>query len=374
MENTEKKREINIEVLRIIAMIMVIALHCIMHSLIKENENLSNYNWLLVETLRTLSLVANSIFIIITGYYLIDKKFNIKKVLLLWGKTIFYSILIFVICQLGNMQTNWIESIFPVLSGQYWFITASIFLYLLAPVINILVNKLSKNQFKYLLAILLIAYGIIRTIFYSSGIFSGLAVPVLIIYLIGAYIRKYANIKRNGQYLLKYFLIAIIFLLVFIVLKVVLYINVIYNINAVIKNIVLTMLTAMADFYNLFCIAMTVMLFMKFRTFNIKSNKITKLVNIISPSILSIYLIHENVNIRVLWTKCGIENYANSIWLVPYMLMLIIIVFVICLIIDFIRRSGYCLIKRIPLCKRCINKLDEKVNKINRKINNYLSV
>ena len=47
------------------------------------------YNLFFIRFLDTLSLTANAIFLIITGYYLIDKKFNLKKILVLWGRTIF---------------------------------------------------------------------------------------------------------------------------------------------------------------------------------------------------------------------------------------------------------------------------------------------
>ena len=120
MENSNvltKKREVNIELLRIVAMFMVITLHCVGHGLLLENKNINPVNSILVRFLDSFSLTANSIFILITGYYYIEKKFNIKKILLLWGKTLIYSILIFAICNILGMHTNVFYSFFPILSG-----------------------------------------------------------------------------------------------------------------------------------------------------------------------------------------------------------------------------------------------------------------
>lgn len=123
------KREVNMELLRIVGMLMVITLHCLGNGLLLGNSTISVYNTVLIRFLDFFSLTANAIFLIISGYYSINKKFNLKKVLNLWGKTIFYSILIYLICRVLNLNMQIIDnasfvSFFPVISGEYWFINA----------------------------------------------------------------------------------------------------------------------------------------------------------------------------------------------------------------------------------------------------------
>ena len=157
--NKVKSRDVNIELLRIVAMLMVVTLHCLGNGLLLDNPNINIYNSVLIRLLDTFSLTANSIFLIISGYYSINSKFNLKKILTLWGKTILYSLLIYAICRILNYITVAYDSFLPIFSGQYWFISAYIALYFLAPIINLVMNKLTKNQFKYLLITLVIMLG-----------------------------------------------------------------------------------------------------------------------------------------------------------------------------------------------------------------------
>ena len=74
----EKKRESNFELLRIISMIMIIAHHMILHS------NLIYYNdygikKIIVSFVLYGGKIGVILFILISGYYMVDSKFKIKK-------------------------------------------------------------------------------------------------------------------------------------------------------------------------------------------------------------------------------------------------------------------------------------------------------
>lgn len=77
----EKTRETNIELFRIIAMFMVVVTHSIQHSYLLENAQISNMNFLFVEFIKILTGICNTCFIIISGYYMINTKFKLQKVL-----------------------------------------------------------------------------------------------------------------------------------------------------------------------------------------------------------------------------------------------------------------------------------------------------
>ena len=96
-------------------------------------------------------------FVLISGYFLINSKFKLKKVLNLYLVTIFYSILLFIPhCILyGFSLSNFIKSCLPLLMGTYWFITTYVVLYLLSPFLNILIKNLSKKQYLISLGILI---------------------------------------------------------------------------------------------------------------------------------------------------------------------------------------------------------------------------
>lgn len=339
-----------------------------------NNDGLSTSNYIALQFLHTIVAISNSLFIIISGYYAINTKFNIKKVLNLWGKTLFYTLSFLIIYAIIGKPNHIYENLFPVISGQYWFITAYIALYLISPIISIVINKLSKNQFKYLLIILIVLYGIINIVFNPNNLFNDNFGPVILIYLIGAYIRLHVNIKKEKQYyFLKYIIINIIVTWLSIMVEYI-YNGFTNDTNGTIFKLVYLFRGQIHRFSSLFLIFAVVLLFIKFRTIEIKNNRINKFINFISPSILSIYVIHENVNNRWLWEAVlNPAQYNNSSVLVGYIILGTICVFILCLIIDLSRRGVYSLLKTIPQFNKLINMLNEKIDSVNRKMNCYLS-
>ena len=367
VQNSVKAREANMELLRIVAMLMVITLHCVGRGLLLNNSVISNVNLLLIQFLDSFSLTANSLFILLTGYYYIGKKFNLRKILSLWGKTLFYCILIFTIYSILNLKTNFLNSFFPVLSGAYWFITSYIALYFIMPFLNIAINKFSQKQCKFLIIFLVILMGVIRIIFNPADLFNSTFMHMIVIYIIGAYIKKYVKIEPNKQYFIKYVLVAIIFTVAITILNVLVHIvPKTLDVWIIIANI----LSYFRNFINIILVYMAILLFMKFKTINIKSNKLSKLILYISPSVFSIYIIHDNVHLRdMIWQKFSFINLANSWLMIPYIILAILIVFTVCLAIDLIRRGIYTGLKKIKIINKGIQKINEQIDKVNTKIN-----
>lgn len=367
VQNSVKAREANMELLRIVAMLMVITLHCVGRGLLLSNSVISNVNLLLIQFLDSFSLTANSLFILLTGYYYIGKKFNLRKILSLWGKTLFYCILIFTIYSILNLKTNFLNSFFPVFSGAYWFITSYIALYFIMPFLNIAINKFSQKQCKFLIIFLVILMGVIRIIFNPADLFNSTFMHMIVIYIIGAYIKKYVKIEPNKQYFIKYVLVAIIFTVAITILNVLVHIvPKTLDVWIIMANI----LSYFRNFINIILVYMAILLFMKFKTINIKSNKLSKLILYISPSVFSIYIIHDNVHLRdMIWQKFSFINLANSWLMIPYIILAILIVFTVCLAIDLIRRGIYTGLKKIKIINKGIQKINEQIDKLNTKIN-----
>ena len=365
----ETKRETNMDLLRIVGMLMVITIHCLSYNLV-YNPQINIFNSLIIKFLDILVIPANAIFILLSAYYSIDKKFNLKRILNLWGKTIFYSLLIFLLFKIFGQKTNDFQSLFPVISGQYWFIDAYLIMSFLSPILNIIINKLNKKQNTFLVIFGIVTLGVIRILVNPTGILMGAMLPFIFLYIIGAYIKKYVEIRPKELYMTKYILIAVIITLLSII---------IYSVAKRINNdVIIYLLTiifnGIEEYNSLLGVLMSVYIFMRFRTITIKSKTFTKIISFIVPSIFSVYLIHENVNLKkVLWANLGIMNFANSWFMVPYILLMIISVFITCVIIDLIKRGIYYLVKKIPFVYKCINILNTRIEKINLKINNYLA-
>ena len=365
----ETKRETNMDLLRIVGMLMVITIHCLSYNLV-YNPQINIFNSLIIKFLDILVIPANAIFILLSAYYSIDKKFNLKRILNLWGKTIFYSLLIFLLFKIFGLKTNDFQSLFPVISGQYWFIDAYLIMSFLSPILNIIMNKLNKKQNTFLVIFGIVTLGVIRVLINPTGILMGAMLPFIFLYIIGAYIKKYVEIRPKELYMTKYILIATIITLLSII---------IYSVSKKIDNDVIIYLlniifNGIEEYNSLLGVLMSVYIFMKFKTITIKSKTFTKIISFIVPSIFSVYLIHENVNLKkVLWVNLGIMNFANSWLMIPYILLMIIIVFIACVVIDLIRRGIYYLLKKNPFIYKLVHTLNDKIDGASLKVNNYLA-
>lgn len=149
MKKQIKQRDMNFELLRIIAMLFIIALHYIAHSRIVEKIEVYSLNYIFMDAVRALSIISVNLYVLITGYYMIQSKIKIKKVIYIWILTLFYSIIMLIASiMLGRRPqiVTMIKSFLPFSAGIYWFVTAYLALYILTPFINKLLLSLNKNN------------------------------------------------------------------------------------------------------------------------------------------------------------------------------------------------------------------------------------
>ncbi|MBO6154384.1 MAG: acyltransferase [Lachnospiraceae bacterium] len=161
--NQKKLRDSNIELLRIIAMLMIVGSHyachgiqkCLFHDIHQEFLAGSQVNQIFTSLLNPGGMVGVGIFFMITGYFQINRdKFSIKKIVL---ETSFYGIFaviayaIITTCGITLPYANElpianriIASIcLPATSGLWWFASAYIMLVIISPVLNKYLRKLS---------------------------------------------------------------------------------------------------------------------------------------------------------------------------------------------------------------------------------------
>ncbi len=354
MEKIEK-REIKFEILRIISMVMIILTHYAGHGGL-SNIEIMNTNKLIGIFLTLAGNLGVVLFVFISGYFLINSKFKIKKLLKLELQILFYSILffiIYIICNRGlinniDILKAAINSIFPVLRELYWFPTIYVGLYLLSPFINKLINNMERKNYKALLLILFLGISIIPT-----SMFSGRIVLFIYIYLIAAYVRKYdIELFKNRNYI--NILIALLTYLVVFVIKVIcLYIG-----NETISQIISDYVTA---HQSIFILLIAISIFMAFKNSNIKSQ--SKLLFTLGKTSFAVYLLHDNLYFReILWKKILHTNefyYANTMLLILHIIASVILIYAVGTIIDLIREK--CIEKPIFKIKK-FDKLFEKVD------------
>lgn len=192
----EKVRDSNIELLRIVAMLLVLMVHASFFSLGSptpsdvQGSPLSSFMRCLSESL---SIICVNLFVIISGWFGI--KVKIVRLSEFVFQVYFFGILMFLISIILGTDVISIKGCGKVLlSKDLWFVKAYLVLYIFAPVLNTFIEKASKKEFSEFL----ITYFIIQTLhgFISgSAWFSGGYSPLSFmgLYLLARYIRLYPS-------------------------------------------------------------------------------------------------------------------------------------------------------------------------------------
>lgn len=195
----ENIRNTNIEVLRLALMMAIFGWHIIMHGYGFKNygEEIFMPNLYVTFFLTALFAPATYSFMFISGYY--GMKFSIKKVAAMEMWLIITSI----VTMLGKMilfddinLKGFICSFFPTSSFRWWFMTNYMLLFLLTPILNKGIEKLSKGMFRIILLCLL-GYNFFSFIRFQAGGGSDF-IGLTTIFLAGRYCRIYElNMQKN---------------------------------------------------------------------------------------------------------------------------------------------------------------------------------
>ena len=357
-----KKRQANFELVRIIAMLMVIALHYIVKGNMSQELSIDgsaeNHLWWLVEAFCN---VAVNVYVLISGYFLINAKWRIGKVVKLVCQVLFYSILVgvfmyvlvvkiqpyFILSLLNKAGLTydfdlsaWLYIFLPIEYEHYWFATAYVVMYMLSPVLAIAVKNLPQKQLRTIIIALLCFFSIPKSINpyliptdnygYDFGWF-------ICLFLIAGYIRMYgieffdSKAKAISTYVVSVLLnwgIASVAGAIFRDTgKLEYYADIAYS-----YNYILVLFSSIAFFYI-------------WKYTDIPQGKLSDLICAVAPLTFGVYLFHENIGIRLLWPYFLWAN-TSQLFLVSLcrMIIAVIIVFAVGCIIDFLRSKLFTLI------------------------------
>ena len=339
---TRDQRNMSIELLRIISMLMIVTLHYLLFGNALSKTSIFSPNYIISWTLEAFSVIAVNCYVLISGYFLVTSKFKIKKVLIIWGQVIFYSVAIYaVLMATGIIQFDYkvlIKSLLPVLTSQYWFATTYIGLYLLFPFLNILIRSMTKRQMQIMLLTLFAVFSLWKTVIpFAVTLDSTNGYGILwfvTLYFFAAYIRLYWNYNINKYwYLAGYIVISLL---------------------VAASKLVLTKISLSLGFGGAFSTIFyqydscsiflsSIMLFMYFKNINLKNARIGRVIGKGAGLTFGVYLIHENSSLRsILYAKIlHTDLFWNSQFFLPAAFASIIAVFVTSALIEAIRQKAF---------------------------------
>lgn len=200
LKSEKSNRNSNHELLRLIAMYMIVFIHANMFlGTFCEGKYFTFFNGLV----NGICNIGVSCFILISGYYGIS--FSIRKLVKMECMMIVFSLLetgMLIIAFPEQMRgvallEQVIKSLFPFITRKYWFYSCYVCLILFSGFIQKAVEFMDRKTFRKLLLLMIVLFSILPTFFYFELIpdnGKGL-VQMFMVYMIGRYIRMYQDIQ-----------------------------------------------------------------------------------------------------------------------------------------------------------------------------------
>lgn len=340
-----KRRNSNFELLRILAMLGIIAIHYTYASLggMIQNAVFPNFSWMFTHLIYSFAYPLVNCFVLITAYYLINQTvFSLRKPINLLIITSFYGIVGYMVSIVFNINSfsfkELIFSIFPFINGLRWFVETYIILILLAPFMNKALKFLTKNGYQLLICIQICIF----SLWYSVG----LSAPILdngygiinfvTLYLIGGYIRRF-----SGE--LKFFKKRSICILIFV--------------TSSLCTFILSYFIYPFGYAFITDIIGAVSIFLFFEK---KKRWTNNAVNSLSAATFDVYFVHSDANTSKFFIQTILHGtyFIDSVYMIPHML------FTLCVFWGLGYMAYVC---REKLFSISINKIVDKVKVLNYK-------
>lgn len=187
-------RSSNLELLRILCMLLIIGDHLTGQSGIADYTTLlSSFAFCLIGCG---SRIACSVFVLIGGWFLCEQPYKTRRPLSLWLSLWLYTVPVTLLCKLSGLDVSWGAlrwAAFPASTRQLWFISDYLLLLLCVPLLNRLLRGLSRPAHRGLLAVLAVPLIVYPTLFGENGAVSDTAWMFLYEYLLIAYLRRWPD-------------------------------------------------------------------------------------------------------------------------------------------------------------------------------------
>ena len=301
----KKERDSNLELFRIIVMLLIVAHHYLVNSGLKEfidSQPLTAQSCYLY-TLGMWGKTGINCFVLITGYFMCKSRITLHKFLKLVLQVYFYAItigLIFVFTGYTKLDADNIAYfLFPFNRLNTGFKSAFVVYFLFIPFLNIVVNSISKRQHQALTALCLAVYRIFAKVGFIT---LNYVAWFMFLHIIASFVLSVASVllvRRAGLISLKFWFVSD-------------------------SNAPLAICTGITSF-------------MFFKNLKVKQSK---LINTIASTTFGILLIHAHSAAMRQWlwsdTLHNTSHFGTPMgWVHP--IVSVLAVFAVCSLIDYLR-------------------------------------
>lgn len=326
LKPSNKQRNSNLELYRIIVMLLIVCHHYVVNS---EVSSLMSADDLCARSIffrifGAWGKTGINCFVLITGYFLCMSSINIRKYLKLYLQVKFYWItilLLFMIFGTATLNLKTLIGILPFSTIGVSFTNAFMAFYLFIPFLNIVIRNMTKSQHVWLIAVLLFIYTVLGM---TGSVSYNYVSWFCTLYFISSYIRLYGLPHNESTSFWGWTTLAVL-------------------LTSICSIFVPVMIGRPATYYfvsdsNHICaLLLAVSSFMWFKNLHIKQSKI---INVIGASTFGVFLIHTRGSEMRHWLwydliDTGGHYYDQYYWL--YAIGCALAIFMVCSIIDIIR-------------------------------------
>lgn len=361
----KKERMANLELLRCVAMMMVVVLHYLGKSglLPEPAGGEMGAEGLAAWLLESFCIVAVNVYMFISGYFLSMSSFKLSRLLRLWLQVWFYSVLFGGIAAVAGVvggvtvDTHYfLTLLFPITMKHYWFMTAYVFLYLLMPLAGLAVQSMTREQLRLTMVSLLIVFCVSKSV-----------IPVRLemdtngydclwyvcMFVTAAYMRRFGFpfLKKRGRGILLYVGGCLL----------------IFGMMLALRQFWLrtgsleTRLKMSFEYNHVLPFAATVGLFAAFCKIRV-GGRAAAVVRWIAPYTLGVYLLHENIGLRYWWQNLLGADRVDGVWsLIWHTAAAVAVVFVCGIAADWLRSLAAAALKRALLHIPAYRRLEDRI-------------
>lgn len=330
-----KERSSNLELFRIIAMLIVVAHHYVVNSglsqMVVESKALCG-NDIFLALFGWGGKTAINCFVLITGYFMCTSKITLEKFMKLFCERYFYAIAIWCLFLITKYESfsfkSFLEVFFPFFNISTDFYPCFLLFYLFIPFLNKLIKELTEREHLILVILCLFIYTLIPS-FAKGNVTFNYITWFVVLYFVASYLRLYPkpwfeNLKLWGGLAIFVLLLSWLSVVALAVIGIKMDIRGIYYFFVADSNKILAFLTALCSF-------------MFFKNLNIRYSKF---INSVAASTFGVLLIHANSDTMRKWLWKDVLNntsFYHSPLLVIHAISSVIGIYIICTLIDWLR-------------------------------------
>ena len=337
-EGTNKCRSSNLELYRILCMLMIVAHHYVVNSGLTSPDGPlitapAPANSLYLALFGAWGKTGINCFLMITGYFMCTSKITLRKFIKLMAQIYLYRLLLFPIFLIAGYETISIIRIIKLLMPTWGFTDnftgCFIGFWLTIPFLNLLVQNMTKRQHELLLLLLLGMFSLLGSI-PTFGVAFNYVTWFGVIYFIASYIRLYPQPLFERRRLWGW----LSFVCIVMAAASILGFRILMD-----GRFASYSFFFISDSNKFFAVAVAVCTFLWFKNMDIKYSKV---INVIGASTFGVFLIHTNSDAMRTWlwkdTVDVVGHYSMPLGnLMLYSIAVVLVIFAVCNLIDQFR-------------------------------------